>query len=298
MVSKTLLNVDLGSDAMKFKDAVKYGSAFVNKRANSFNFLPVSFPKQANRLFLDYRRFMDKIVYRVIDERLQSGEHSYDLLDMYLNSVDEETGERMSRKQLRDEVMTVFLAGFETTAIALTWTWYLLSKNPDAEAKLHAYIDSQPAAEKTMEDWFRTDYLSAVLKESMRLYPPVYNLGRTNKEDQQIGPYTLKKGGVFLINTLALHKNRLVWKDPESYIPDRFLSDEGKAIEKSAYIPFGAGQRMCIGHQFALLEMKIIIHTLASKFTLRLKEGHPVEPRPGVTLNPRYGMPMHIKRRY
>jgi len=297
IVGKTLLNVDLSEQAKEFKDAVKYGLGFVNKKQNSFNLLPLWFPKSSNKLFLYYRNYMNDIIYKVIDERLQQRTKHNDLLDMYLNSVDEETGERMSREQLRDEVMTIFVAGFETNAIALTWSWYLLHQHPDKSAKLQDFLDTDNASSKTMEDWFRQDYVSMVIKESMRLYPPIYNIGRTNIEDEQIDKYTIKRGSVFLINTVALHRNREVWKDPDDFIPERFLTDEVKAIEKSAYSPFGAGQRMCIGHQFAMLEMKVILHTLASRFKLTLKEGHPVERVPAVTLNPKYGMLMHIRKR-
>src|SRR5690606_29789552 len=119
-------------------------------------------------------------------------------------------------------------------AIALTWTWYLLHQYPEVCAKLQAFLDSDKPSEKTMEDWFRQDYASLVIKESMRLYPPIYNLGRTNVEDEAIGPYRIKKGSVFLVNTVALHRNRQVWKDPDEFKPERFLTEEVKAIEKSA----------------------------------------------------------------
>lgn len=297
IVGRTLLSVDLSEQAREFKDAVKYGLKFVNKKQNSFSLLPLWFPTSSNKLFLYYRRYMDKVIYQVIDERLKNGTKHNDLLDMYLHSVDEETGERMNREQLRDEVMTIFVAGFETNAIALTWSWYLLHQHPDVLKKLHDFLDTDKASSKTMEDWFRQDYVSLVLKEAMRLYPPIYNIGRSNITDERFGNYTIKKGSVFLINTVALHRNRQAWKDPDEFIPERFLTDEVKAIEKSAYIPFGAGQRMCIGHQFAMLEMKVILHTLASRFNLTLKEGHPVKAVPAVTLNPKYGMLMHIRKR-
>lgn len=295
IIGKTLLSVDMKEEATQFRTAIKYGLKFINKRQNSFFNFPIWFPTKSNRLFLKHRGYMDDIIYKIIEERLNSKSQKDDLLGMFISSIDENTGKGMTRVQLRDEMMTMILAGFETTTIALTWTWYLLHKNPAVADKLYESIKNVKPEIKSLEEWYRPDYLSMVINESMRLYPPIYNLGRMNLAPAIIGGYSIKKGSVFLINSMALHRNVKNWENPDDFIPERFENE--KDFEKNAYIPFGSGQRKCIGNNFAMLEMKVIIHTLLQKYTLTLKENHPIELVPAITLNPKYGISMHIRKR-
>lgn len=297
IVGRTLLSVDFSKEALQFKQHVKNGLLFINKRNNSFLRLPLWYPSKNNRIFNGGAAYMNSIIYKIIDQRLEQSTGDKDLLNMYLSAVDEETGEKMSREQLRDEVMTIFVAGFETVAIALTWIWYLLSENPKVAQKLYEEVLRTNPRDRTLESWFAEDYISLVIKEGMRLYPPVYNIGRSNVKDVMIGPYHIPKGGIFLLNTMALHRHPQVWNNPDEFCPERFLDEDVKKMEKSAFIPFGAGQRMCIGNNFAMLEMKVVLQVLVRKFALQLKPGHPVKPSPAVTLNPKYGMMMFIKRR-
>lgn len=226
---------------------------------------------------------LDRTVYRMIEERRASGEDRGDLLSMLLLAQDEEGGGGMTDRQVRDEVMTLFLAGHETTANALTWTWYLLSRHPDVEEKLHAEVD---AASRP--------YTQAVMSESMRLYPPAWLMGRRATEPVTIGGATIPKDGVIIVSQYVMHRDPRWWPDPERFDPTRFT--DGTERPKFAYFPFGGGGRVCIGENFAWTEGVLALATIAKKWKLRIAQSEPVQSLPRITLRPRGGILMRVER--
>lgn len=246
---------------------------------------------------------MDGVIYRIIEERRKTGEDKGDLLTMLLEARDiEGDGTGMSDKQLRDEALTLFLAGHETTANALTWTWYLLSQNAEAEAKLHEEIDRVLAENRppTFEDYASLKYTEAVIAESMRLYPPAWAIGRMAMEDYEIGGYQIPQKSLLLFSPFVAHRDVRFWAEPDKFLPERWLAAENsikEAGQKYIYFPFGGGVRRCIGEQFAWTEGVLLLATLARKWKLRLVPSQKVELNPLVTLRPKYGMKMITSQR-
>jgi cytochrome P450 len=253
--------------------------------------------------FLDYLRFckeirqLNKITYDAINERRNSSENTGDLLSMLLHFQDED-GNQMSDKQLRDEVVTMLFAGHETAANSLSWTWYLLSKHPEIETKLLEELqevlgDRVPTA----EDLPRLRYTEMVVKESMRLYPPVWNIGRRAKEECEIGGYHVPSGTQLFLSQWVMHRDPRYFEDPGVFSPDRWEDGFAKRIPKYAYFPFGGGPRQCIGSLFAMMEAILVLATIAKKFQPKLVSEQRMIPRPGVTLHPKGGIKMILKKR-
>ncbi|MDB5283294.1 MAG: Unspecific monooxygenase, partial [Bacteroidota bacterium] len=219
-----------------------------------------------------------------------------DLLSMLIDARDEDTGEAMDNTQLRDEVMTIFLAGNETSSNALSWMFYLLSQNPDAEAKMMKEIDDKFAAgvELSFSTVNQFTYVKQVIEESLRIYPPAWSVGRRTIEDDEIGGYRIPKGTNVLIPIIYFHRSPKFWKDPGKFDPDRFSPEKRANIDRYVYFPFGGGPRVCIGNNFALVEMQIILIVLYRKFRFKLKDNFPVELEPLVTLRPKNGMVMRV----
>lgn len=217
---------------------------------------------------------------------------------MLMLATDEETGEVMDDRQLRDEVMTIFLAGHETTANALSWTFYLLSLHPDIERRMHAEVvevlgDRTP----TVDDLPRLSYTRQVLDESMRLYPPAWLISRSPIQDDEIGGYTIPAGETILISPYTMHRNPAYWDNPEGFDPERFTPEKQAARPRFAYFPFGGGPRICIGNNFALMESQLILAMISQRYRLHLVSGHPVAPQTMITLRPRYGILMTLHQR-
>ena len=218
---------------------------------------------------------------------------------MLLHAQDEEgDGAGMTDEQLRDEAMTIFLAGHETTANALTWTWYLLSQNPEAEARLHAELDKVLGGRPpTAEDMPRLVYTEMVLSESMRLYPPAWILGRRALKDYEVGGYRLPAGSLVLLSQYVTHRDPRFYPDPERFEPERWTPEAKAARPQFAYFPFGGGPRRCIGEGFAWAEGVLVLAALAQRWRPRLVPGHPVEMQAAITLRPKHGMLMTLGRR-
>jgi len=215
-----------------------------------------------------------------------------------LAAVDEDNGVRMSDQQLRDEMMTLFMAGHETTAAALTWTWYLLSRHPEVDAKLieelHRVLAGRaPAA----TDLPKLPYAEMVIREAIRLYPPGPLFGREAVEDVTIGGYTLPAGSIVMVNTYALQRDPRFYTDPEQFDPERFRPGWEDRIPRYAYLPFGGGPRVCIGNGFAMMEARLILATVAQHHKLSLEGSEDVEPIQLVTLRPRGPVRMRLQRR-
>ncbi|MGA8270103.1 MAG: cytochrome P450, partial [Candidatus Sulfotelmatobacter sp.] len=261
--------------------------------------------------FVRARKRIDAIVYRMIDAhridgrridarisdaQQRGGVDRGSLLDLMLAASP--GNDEASRQSLRDQVITIFLAGYETVANALSWTWYLLSQNPDCEARLHGELAEVLAGRlPVVEDIARLRYTENVLAESLRLYPPAWAMGRYARQDFALGEYFLPAKTTVLISQFITHRDPRFFPDPLRFDPDRFTA-EGKAQRiKFTYFPFGAGARQCVGESFAWMEGVLVLATLAQKWKLRLVPGHRVEPQPLITLRPKYGMVMEIEPR-
>jgi cytochrome P450 len=216
---------------------------------------------------------------------------------MLMLARDEETGEVMDDRQLRDEVMTLLLAGHETTSNALTWTWYLLAQHPDVEAKLHAELAEVLGGRvPTIQDLPKLTYTRMIVDEAMRLYPPVYALARGGVAADQVGGYDLPAGAIITMSPYLTHRHPEFWPEPEKFDPERFTPEEEAKRPRYAYVPFGGGPRQCIGNSFALTEAQLILATVAQQYRLRLAPGYQMELEPMITLKPKGGLPMNLEK--
>ncbi|MEO8334834.1 MAG: cytochrome P450 [bacterium] len=296
VVGKSLFDADIEGEAHEIGDALSASIAAFSFSSLPFGDFLLRLPLPAVRRFRRGRARMDSTIYRMIAERRASGEDRGDLLSMLLLAHDSEgDGTGMSDLQLRDEAMTLLLAGHETTANQLTWTFYLLSQFPEAEARLHAEIDALGDAPLGADDVGRMPYTRAVIAESMRLYPPAWVVGRRTLDEYQLGGFTIPARTYVLMSQWIVHRDPRWWPDAGLFRPERWLPG-GSALDpgrpKFSYFPFGAGTRVCIGEQFAWMEGMLALATIARKWTLRLVAGHPIVPQPIVTLRSKFGMRM------
>ena len=256
-------------------------------------------PSRKRRRFRAGKQRLDETINRIIADRRASGEDTGDLLSMLLHAVDSEgDGTGMTDQQLRDEAITLFIAGHETTANALSWTWLLLARNPEAEAALHAEIDAVLGDRlPTMDDLAQLPVTRATIAESMRLYPPAYIVGRRSTEPYQIREYAFAPRTLFLSPQFIVHRDPRWWPDPDAFLPSRWLGGEQQtARPKMAYFPFGGGTRICVGEQFAWMEAMLVLATLARRWRVRM-DGPDPEMEPIITLRPRGGLPARLERR-
>jgi cytochrome P450 len=233
---------------------------------------------------------LDEVVYRIIRERRDRAVGRGDLLSMLLAARDENGG-AMTDKQVRDEAMTLFLAGHETTANAMAWALYLIARSPDARVQVEAEIDALGRA-PSYDDLKRLPFALAALKEAMRLYPPAYIVARRATTALTIGGHRIKKNTVVFVNILGIHHRPDVWPEPHAFRPERFLGDREKHLPRCAYLPFGAGPRICIGNHFGLMEGHILLATVLRRLRLDLVGSATVEREPLVTLRPKGGLTM------
>jgi cytochrome P450 len=238
---------------------------------------------------------MDNTVYSIIAQHRANKTDSGDLLSMLMSARDED-GSRMSDKQLRDEVLTFLIAGHETTALALTWTWHLLAQHPEIEKNLHEELDRVLRGRAPQfSDLPALTYTERVIKESMRLYPPAWSLARTVISEFELRGYRIPAGANVVMSQWIMHRNPTYFPDPEKFDPDRWLPARSQKLPRFAYFPFGGGPRQCIGSSFAMMEATLLLATIAQTFRLRSVPGHPVVLVPSFTLRPKYGMRMSIK---
>jgi cytochrome P450 len=233
----------------------------------------------------------------LIDERSSRPDDRGDLLSMLLAARDE-NGAPMDRRQIHDEAMTIFLAGHETTAIALSWTWYLLALHGDVEAKVYDEVrrvlgDRDPVP----DDLSSLTYLRDVIAESMRLYPPVWNIVRRALRETTLGSWTIPKDANVMASPLVTHRNRELWQQPRAFRPERWRNGEMSRLPKFAYFPFGGGNRVCIGETFAWTEATLVLATIARRMRLELVDRSPIPIEPMVTLRPGRPVLMRVKRR-
>jgi cytochrome P450 len=299
IISKAIFSTGVEDKAKMGGDQITLLNEYTIQKLHTPFRLPDHFPTPFNIRQRNALARLDNIVYEIIDNRRAGGVSKDDLLSMLIDARDEDTGEGMSDRQLRDEVMTIFIAGNETSSNALTWTLYLLSQNPQQEQKMIDEIDAKfdSGVELNFHTVGEFHYVRQVIEESMRIYPPVWTIGRRNLEDDELGGYKIEKNTNVLIPIIYLHHSERFWEEPEKFKPERFAPDVRNNIDRFVYFPFGGGPRTCIGNNFAMLEMEIIIITLYRRFKFRVKEGFVVEPEPLVTLRPKYGMMMRAEKR-
>jgi cytochrome P450 len=297
IVARTLFSANVDSEA----DDV---GAALNEVFKMFELvlLPYSdwiekLPLPSVRRFHRARALLDSIIYRLIaDRRAEGNPDQGDLLSMLLAAQDEDGGV-MTDRQIRDEALTLFVAGHETTAVATTWAWYLLSQNPEAEASLHAELDQVLAGRlPTFDDLPRLRYTAAVFAETLRLYPPAWGVGRRSLSEVELGGFTIPAGSILAMSPWVTHRDARWFPEPLKFSPERWLADD-PARPKFAYFPFGGGARVCIGERFALAEGALLLATLGQRWRFRLQPGHNVETRPLITLRARYGMKMTAETR-
>jgi cytochrome P450 len=258
--------------------------------------LSMRLPLPANRRFERSKAALDAVIDRMIAQRRSSGAAGEDVLSFLIRA--QEDGAGMNDAQVRNEAMTLFLAGHETTSNALTWTWYLLSQHADVEAKLHAELDEVLGGRPpTVADVPRLRLTEMILTESMRLLPPAWAIGRRALVDHEAGSYAVPAGSVVIVSPYLLHRDPRWYERPEAFIPERWRDEERAGRSRNAYLPFGAGPRMCVGEHFARLESVLVLATIAQRWRLDHVPGHRVELQPVVTLRPKYGMAMTTERR-
>jgi len=299
IVGKTLFDADVESEASEIGAALTQVMQLFERITNPLAALLDKLPLPSNLRWLKAKQRLDATIYRIINEHRASGVDRGDLLSMLLMAQDEEgDGGSMTDAQLRDEAMTLFVAGHETTANALTWTWYLLSQHPDVEAKLHDELDEVLAgAIPAADDVAKLRYTEMVLAESMRLYPPAWTMGRRALSDYQVGGFVIPANSIVLMSPWVMHHDARYFPDPFRFDPERWTSIERESRPKFSYFPFGGGPRVCIGEQFAWMEGVLLIATIAQRWKMRLEPGHVVEPKPMITLRPKFGMRMIVEAR-
>jgi cytochrome P450 len=256
--------------------------------------IPDAIPTPGNLRYRAGLRQLDRIVYEMIRTRRAQGGGGADLLSLLLHAQDED-GSRMTDAQLRDEAITLFLAGHETTAIALAWTLLLLARHPEAAARLAAEVDAVLGGRRpTMADLPRLARAEQAIKEAMRLYPPVYAVGREAVHDSEVGGIPVAKGTTVFMSQWVIHRDPRFYPEPHAFRPERWASEEARALPKFAYFPFGGGPRLCIGNTFAMMEAVLILAVLAGRFRFELEPGPEVTPFPSITLRPRHGIPLRV----
>ncbi|MBL8163221.1 MAG: cytochrome P450 [Anaerolineae bacterium] len=298
IIGKTLFDADISNEAEALGAAITLGIETAAQRITQPIYLPDWLPTPAN---LERRRafnLLEQTIMSIIEARRASGEDKGDLLSMLLMAVDEADGGKMSNQQVRDEAMTLFIAGHETTANALAWTLLLLAQHSQVEAKLRAEIDQVLGdRQPTFQDLPQLPYTDMVIKESMRLYPPAWTTTREVMETIELGGYTISKGSIVLMSMYVMQHDARYWREPDAFIPERFAPGWEACVPKYAYFPFGGGPRVCIGNQFAMMEAALVLATIMQRVEFLLVPGQTIVPDPLITLRPRGGVQMRLFER-
>jgi cytochrome P450 len=295
VVGHTLFSVDLSNGANELVQAVLTTLDYVVYRAQSPLALPLNIPTPRNQAVNRSLELLDNAIDRLVAERRRMTEKPSDLLQMLLEARTE-ADEPMSQGQMRDEIITLLIAGHETVASALTWTWHLLAQNPLAEIELNQELTRVLGGRlPTMEAWPNLPYTRAVFDEALRLYPPAWLITRKAIAADMVAGYAVPAGALVIISPYIVHREPSVWEAPQAFKPKRFLEDH--LTPRYAYLPFGGGPRVCIGNVYALTEGVLVLASVAQKFQLRAVSDHRVYAEPLVTIRPRGGLPMTLHRR-
>jgi cytochrome P450 len=298
IAAKTLFGADAVHKAAEVREALTVVGQNFTARFNSFLPVPVWLPTPGNRRLRRAIERLDKIIYGFIKQRRVSGEERGDLLSILLHAQHEDDGSRMTDKQLRDEAMTLFLAGHETTALALSWSWYLIASHSQVEARLVEELRAVVGARfPTAEDLPQLRYHEHVVTEAMRLYPPAYTIGREAIEGCTIGGYRIPEGTTLLLSQWLVHRDARYFEQPEAFRPERWENGLAQRLPKYAYFPFGGGPRLCIGNTFAMMEAVLVLATIAGCYRLTLVPDHPIVPGATFTLRPVHGVKAVLTRR-
>ena len=298
IVGKTLFDAEVESQAIEVGEALTGVMDTFWMMMLPFADLIERLPVPKLRRARMARVRLDAIIYRMIADRRASGRDHGDLLSMLLAAQDEDDGGVMTDEQVRDEAMTIFLAGHETTANALTWLWYLVSGAPEVEARLHEEVDRVLQGRlPALADVPSLPSIERIVTESMRLYPPAWLIGRRALVDYPLGGYVVPARSIIIMSPYVLQRDTRYYADPERFDPDRWTPAFRAGLPKFAYFPFGRGPRQCIGESFAWMELILLVATIAQQWRLRLVPGHPVVPQPLVTLRTKHGMRMTVTRR-
>jgi cytochrome P450 len=297
IIGETLFSLDLSARVDASADAFTVALSELSGRGNRFAALPLSWPTPGNLRLKKALQALDEVVFEIIARRRAAGAHGDDLLAAYLNARDEQ-GRPLDPRLVRDEIATFFLAGHETTAIALAWTFYHLGRHPEAWERLIAEVDGLAGRTPTAEDaQTNLPYTKAVLQESLRLHPPTWSGGRDIIADTELAGHRVRAGERVLYVPLLMHRDPRFWDEPEAFKPERFLSGQAPYRHKLAYIPFSTGPRMCIGNHFTLLEGTLVLAMIAQRFRLTLSPRARIEPEYQITMRPRYGVLCRIEAR-
>ncbi|MET0593121.1 MAG: cytochrome P450 [Polyangiaceae bacterium] len=298
IAGKTMFNADLEKEARDVGEAVTIANRSAIELISSVFPFQLPWPTERSRRSQKALDLLDRTVYRMISDRRASGEDPGDVLSMLLAAEEEGSGTKMTDTEVRDETMTLFLAGHETTAVALAWALHLLSRHPDVYARLQREVDTVLAGRSpTLEDMPRLPYAMQVFKETMRLYPPAYIVGRMAMRDVMLGSHRIPKGITVFVNIYGMHHRAKFFSHPDRFDPDRFRPEAEKDMVRSSYLPFGGGPRVCIGNQFALLEGQIVLATLAQRITFEPGSTREIQTEPLITLRPKNGVPLIVRRR-
>jgi cytochrome P450 len=299
ITGKTLFGADMEAEAQDIGNAITTLLHLSPRFALPFAAWLTKLPLPSMVRLRQAQRYLDQTIYRIIDVRRAHGDDTGDLLSILLLTSDETNGGvGMSDKQVHDEALTLLLAGHETTALALTWTWYLLSQYPEVETVLHRELAQVLAGrEPTVADLPRLPYVRQVFSEALRLYPPAWMMTRRTVHDYTIGRYTLPAGTFIVISPYVTHHDPRFFPDPEVFCPERWTPPHDDTRPRFAFFPFGGGPRQCIGEGFAWMEGMLLLAMLAQQWRLQGVPDHPVVPQPLVTLRPKHGLPMRLVRR-
>jgi cytochrome P450 len=298
IVAKALFDADVSGDAADASAAMDTTLKAFTARVNRVLKFPRWAPTPLNVRTRRAVARLDAIIFRIISARRASGEDRGDLLSMLLKARDEDDSTRMTDRQLRDEAMTLFMAGHETTANTLAWVWYLLATHPEVETKLHAELDAAlPDRPPTFDDLPRLPYAEHVVTEALRLYPTVWLLGREALEPCEVGGYHVPVGRTVFMSQWVIHRDPRFFDDPLTYRPERWADGLAKRIHRYAYFPFGGGPRICIGNGFAMMEAVLLLATVARRYRLALAPDAVIKPLPTMTLRPEHGVRVILERR-
>ena len=298
IITRTMFGVELGERNQVLYQAFQdYLASHGRIHMSELIGLPAWIPRPGQGKGKAAVRLFDSVILSVIEQRRKSKEQRDDLLEMLLEFRDQE-GEPMDFTLLRDEVASIYLAGHETTAITLTWAFYLLHEHPEVKYRLWDELESVlKDRDPEFDDVQKLTYTRAVVDESLRLYPPVHVFSRQALGKDEVSGIAVPKGSFMTISSYVLHRHKLLWKEPDEFDPERFMPSRSGEVKPYSYIPFGAGPRICMGKQFGLMEAVLLLALLAQRFDFKLKPGHTVEPLGRMTLRPGKGMPMQVKRR-
>ena len=298
IVGKTMLSTNVKDKASAVGPALGVLMGFAINRVRAIVKIPLWLPRSANVRFKKKKKIIDDIVVDIIKKRRTTPSDHLDLQDMLMKAKDEETGEQMTDKQLKDEVMTIFIAGHETTASALTFAWLLLSQHPEKQKKFNEELDRVLGGKTPkMEHVPQLEYTLQIINEAMRLYPPAWIVARRGINEDSIGGYKTEKNANILICPYSVHRDPKLWQNAEEFIPERFEKEKMKNIDKFAFFPFGGGPRMCVGNNFALMEMQLVLAVIGQKYLLEEDKTHVVKLDPLITLRPNNGVKVRLVKR-